>query len=111
MCVFAQHNIAADPPFSRMDLISCCNLLIYLEPVLQQHLMPILHYALKPSGFLWLGASETTGPFRELFDPEDAKHRFYIKKSNVPRIPVPLVLARPLGERRTPVELPAGPGR
>ena len=61
MCVFARHNVLADPPFSRIDLISCRNLLIYLEPVLQQRVMPILHYALKPDGFLWLGSSETIG--------------------------------------------------
>src|SRR5262245_55166589 len=111
MCVFAKHNIAADPPFSRMDLISCRNLLIYLEPVLQQHLMPILHYALKPSGFLWLGASETTGPFRELFETEDSKHRFYVRKANTTRMPVPLILTRGPGERRTPAEMPAVQGR
>jgi len=112
MCIFAKHNIAADPPFSRMDLISCRNLLIYLEPLLQQHLMPILHYALKPSGLLWLGASETTGPFRELFEVEDAKHRFYLKKPQATRVPVPLLLAGPRGERPAPVELlPVSQGR
>ena len=89
MCVFAKHDIVADPPFSRMDLISCRNLLIYLEPALQQHIMPILHYGLKSSGVLWLGASETTGVFRELFDAEDAKHRFYVKKLGEGYVPVP----------------------
>src|SRR4051812_25110157 len=106
MCIFAKHNIAADPPFSRMDLISCRNLLIYLEPVLQQHLMPFLHYALKPSGFLWLGASETTGQFRELFEVEDAKHRFYLKKAAAAPIPVPTLLGRPAAERREAAERP-----
>ena len=110
MCVFAKHNIVADSPFSRMDLISCRNLLIYLEPVLQQHLMPILHYALKPSGFLWLGASETTGKFRDLFDADDAKHRFYIKKPNAARMPVPLPIRGP-SERGTQAELPVSQGR
>jgi two-component system CheB/CheR fusion protein len=110
MCVFARHNIAADPPFSRMDLITCRNLLIYLEPVLQQHLMPILHYALKATGFLWLGASETTGSFRELFEAEDQKYRFYVKKAHTthPPVPVPLVLNRGAGERRTATDLPSG---
>ena len=100
MCIFAKHNIAADPPFSRMDLISCRNLLIYLEPVLQQQLMPVLHYALKPSGFLWLGASETTGPLRELFEADDAKHRFYFKKPALARVPAPVIVPRVPGERR-----------
>jgi len=106
MCIFAKHNIAADPPFSRMDLISCRNLLIYLEPVLQQQLMPVLHYALKPSAFLWLGASETTGQFRELFDVEDPKHRFYRKKATTIRLHVPVVLGRPVAERRESPALP-----
>src|SRR5204862_562243 len=74
--------------------------------------MPILHYALKPSGLLWLGASETTGPFRELFEVEDAKHRFYLKKPQATRVPVPLLLAGPRGERPAPVELlPVSQGR
>ena len=80
MCVFARQNIVADPPFSRMDLISCRNLMIYLEPVLQKQILPLLHYALKPAGVLWLGSSETTGAASDLFEPEDKKHRFYTKK-------------------------------
>ncbi len=80
MCVFARQNIIADPPFSRMDLISCRNLLIYLEPVLQKQVLPLLHYALKPTGVLWLGHSETTGAAADLFEPEDKKHRFYNRK-------------------------------
>ena len=108
MCIFAKHNIAADPPFSRMDLISCRNLLIYLEPALQEQLMSILHYAIKPGAFLWLGTSETTGSLRELFEADDAKHRFFVKKPTVARTVVPLVRPRALGEQRTaPDPLPA----
>ena len=80
ICVFSRHNVLADPPFSHIDLISCRNLLIYLEPVLQQKIVPILHYALKPAGFLWLGGSETIGSYRDLFEVEDAKHKIYAKK-------------------------------
>lgn len=80
MVVFARQNVLGDPPFSRMDLISCRNLLIYLEPVLQRQVLPTLHYALKPSGILWLGSSESVGVASELFEPEDKKHRFYSKK-------------------------------
>ena len=79
-CVFSRHNVLADPPFSRVDLISCRNLLIYLEPVLQKKIMPTLHYALKPAGCLWLGGSETIGTYRDLFDAQDAKHKIYVKK-------------------------------
>ncbi len=79
-CIFSRHNVLADPPFSRIDVISCRNLLIYLEPVLQQKIMPTLHYALKPSGCLWLGSSETIGAYRNLFDAEDPKHKIYARK-------------------------------
>lgn len=71
VCVFSRHNVLADPPFSRIDLISCRNLLIYLEPVLQQNILPTLHYALKPAGCLWLGGSETVGGYQNLFEAED----------------------------------------
>ncbi|MEP7116591.1 MAG: PAS domain S-box protein [Acidobacteriota bacterium] len=80
VCVFSRHNVLADPPFSGIDLISCRNLLIYLEPVLQQQVMPLLHYALKPTGFLWLGGSETIGSYRTLFEVDDVQHKLYTKK-------------------------------
>jgi len=80
MCVFARHNILAEPPFSRIDLLSCRNMMIYLDQTLQKKVLPILHYALKPKGFLWLGASETIGTHRELFDVADARHKIYLKK-------------------------------
>jgi two-component system, chemotaxis family, CheB/CheR fusion protein len=89
-CVFSRHNVLADPPFSRLDLVTCRNMLIYLEPALQQKLMPTLHYALKPSGFLWLGTSETIGGFRNLFEPLDAKQKIYARKPapHVARLPL-----------------------
>ncbi len=80
MCVFARQNVLSDPPFSRLDLIACRNLLIYLEPVLQQRLVPLLHYSLRDGGMLWLGSSETIGSFRELFELEDGHHKFYARK-------------------------------
>ncbi len=80
MCVFAAHNALTDPPFSRIDLISCRNLLIYLEASLQRQVMPILHYALRPTGYLVLGSSETVGQHRDLFDVVDAKQRIFLKK-------------------------------
>src|SRR5260370_27486452 len=84
-----------------MDLLSCRNMLIYLEPVLQHHLIPPLHYALKPSGVLLLGGSESTSAFAPLFEPVDVKHRVYAKKPTAVRLPTPLV-TRPLGGRRVP---------
>lgn len=78
--IFARHNVISDPPFSRIDLISCRNLLIYFEPVLQARVLPAFHYALKPGGYLYLGASESIGGFTDLFDPLDKKHKVYAKK-------------------------------
>ncbi|HTM36413.1 MAG TPA: ATP-binding protein, partial [Terriglobales bacterium] len=76
-CVFARHDLAVDPPFSKVDLISCCNVLIYLGAVLQRKVLAILHYALKPSGFLVLGPSEGIGPRSDLFHQVDKKHKIY----------------------------------
>ena len=68
LCVFARHDVTRDPPFSKMDLISCCNLLIYLGPVLQRKALSLFHYALKPNGFLVFGSSESVGPFSDFFE-------------------------------------------
>ena len=62
MCVFARHDLTRDPPFSRLDLIVCRNVLIYLDAPLQKRLISVFHYALRPRGFLMLGPAETTGP-------------------------------------------------
>jgi two-component system CheB/CheR fusion protein len=80
MVVFARQNVIVDPPFSRMDLVSCRNLLIYLEPSLQKKILPVFHYALKPAGFLFLGSSESIGGFTDLFEPIDKKHKIYTRK-------------------------------
>jgi len=82
MCVFAKQNLLQDPPFSRIHLISCRNVLIYLGPVLQKRLMPIFHYALKPRAFLILGRSEgIIGTASDLFELLDRKHKIYCRKS------------------------------
>ncbi len=80
LCVFAKQNIAADPPFSRLDLISCRNVLIYLAPPLQRKVIPTFHYALNPAGFLMLGSSETVGAFGDLFTLIDKTHKVYERK-------------------------------
>ena len=79
MCIFAKQNVVKDPPFSKLDLISCRNLLIYLGPTLQKRLIPVFHYGLKPDGFLMLGSSETVGTFTEMFALADKKSKFYSK--------------------------------
>lgn len=79
MCVFAQQNLASDPPFSQMNLVACRNLLIYMGQALQRKIVPILHYALKPSGFLVLGRSEGISGLSNLFSTVNARHKIYAK--------------------------------
>ncbi|MGH7653685.1 MAG: chemotaxis protein CheB [Gemmatimonadaceae bacterium] len=79
LCVFAKHDVIADPPFSRMDFISCRNLLIYLGPSLQRRVQAVLHYALKPGGYLLLGHSESLGPLDPRFEAQDPKVKLYRK--------------------------------
>jgi two-component system, chemotaxis family, CheB/CheR fusion protein len=81
LCVFARQNVLRDPPFSRLDLISCRNVLIYFETAAQKKLIPFFHYALKPGGFLLLGGAETVGNFSDLFEPVDSKTKLFAKRS------------------------------
>jgi len=106
-CIFAHHDVLTAPPFSRIDLVSCRNVLIYLEPVLQQKLMVVLHYALRPHGFLLLGSSETIGGFQDLFELVDPRAKIYSRKSGPPRnTAISPLVARP-GQS---VGAPARPG-
>ncbi|MBF0480635.1 MAG: PAS domain-containing protein [Desulfovibrionaceae bacterium] len=75
--VFAPQNLIMEAPFTKLDILICRNLLIYLEPVLQKKLLPLFHYSLKPGGILFLGSSETIGAFTDLFAPTDGKTRLY----------------------------------
>jgi two-component system, chemotaxis family, CheB/CheR fusion protein len=79
-CVFARQDLTRDPPFSKLDLILCRNVLIYMDSTLQRKLIPTFHYALKPNGFLMLGQAETTGMRAELFALVDKEHKIYRKK-------------------------------
>ncbi|MEO6814383.1 MAG: CheR family methyltransferase [Ginsengibacter sp.] len=85
-CIFAVHNLLKDPPFSKMDLISCRNVLIYFEPFLQKKALSMFHYALNDKGTLLLGKSETTGSSSDLFNPFGKKDKLYTKKSMPGRI-------------------------
>ena len=80
MVVFAQHNVIKDPPFTNIELISCRNMLIYLQPVLQQRVMELFNFSLNPSGLLFLGSSETTGDMAEYFEPLHQKWKLYRSK-------------------------------
>jgi two-component system, chemotaxis family, CheB/CheR fusion protein len=82
MCVFARQNVVKDAPFSRLDLISCRNLLIYFNAKLQRKLMPIFHYALLPTGYLVLGSSESVGGQADLYRLVDRRFRIYSRKSS-----------------------------
>src|SRR5664280_1233428 len=82
MLVFSEHDVIKDPPFSKVDLISCRNLLIYMGSDLQNKLMPLFHYALNPGGFLFLGTSETVGEFGDLFASVDHKSKLYQRKED-----------------------------
>ena len=95
MCVFARQDLTKDPPYSRLDLLTCRNVLIYMEPVLQKKVMAVLHYALKPHGFLVLGKSESISGFSELFAPVGRKHKIYSKKSSGNRAGLDLPAAHP----------------
>ncbi|MEK7405013.1 MAG: CheR family methyltransferase, partial [Acidobacteriota bacterium] len=105
LCVFARQNLTKDPPFSKIDLISCRNVLIYLEPVLQKRVIPMFHYALKPAGFLVLENSETVGAFPDLFSLEECKHKIYRKRPVVVQTPFEFDAAR------APALKPEGPER
>lgn len=84
-CVFARQNVVKDPPFSKLDLISCRNVMIYFGSGLQRRVMSIFNYALRPDGFLILGSSETIGSFGDLFAVYDSKHKVYRKKTTIVR--------------------------
>jgi two-component system, chemotaxis family, CheB/CheR fusion protein len=87
-CVFARQNVTKDPPFSRLDLISCRNVMIYLGATLQRKAMSVFHYALRSHGYLILGSSESIGNFGDLFIASDRKHKIYQKRPGVPRQPM-----------------------
>ncbi|MCX6621744.1 MAG: PAS domain-containing protein [Acidobacteria bacterium] len=78
--IFSEQDVIKDPPFSKLDLISCRNLLIYLGAELQKKLMPLFHYALNPGGMLFLGTSETVGEFVDLFATVDRKAKLYQRR-------------------------------
>jgi two-component system, chemotaxis family, CheB/CheR fusion protein len=100
LCVFARQDLTRDPPFSRLDLVCCRNVLIYMDSNLQRRLLTVFHYALKPSGVLLLGHAETIGHNSELFSVMNKKHRIYrksatdvSKRGELPIPPLPVVRA------------------
>ena len=114
--IFAEQNVIKDPPFSRLDLVSCRNLLIYLEGELQKRLMPLFHYALRRDGYLFLGSSETIGEATDLFSVVDRKWKIFRRKGvampqgagrELSLAPFPLDLGEPRRAREAmPVQAP-----
>lgn len=91
LCVFSPHSVIRDPPFSRIDLVSCRNLLIYFGQEVQTQVIPIFHYALRPRGYLFLGTAENVSQFTDLFASLDKKHRIF-QARETDRLPAPLPL-------------------
>lgn len=108
-CVFARQNVATDPPFSHVDLISCRNVLIYMAPELQKRVIPTFHFALNNPGFLFLGSSETVGGFGDLFEVADRAHKIYAKKVTRYRSYPHFVASEHPGGQRSARVGPSGP--
>lgn len=105
MVIFAPHNVTVDPPFTKLDLLLCRNLLIYLTPPLQKQLMELFHFSLRPDGFLVLGTAETVGPIPNAFATIPGKGRLYVRSTrnmplrlNNPSRTVTPVVAQPSDE-------------
>jgi two-component system CheB/CheR fusion protein len=110
MVLFAQHDLIMDPPFTRLDLLLCRNVLIYFNATLQKRLLPLFHYSLVPDGVLMLGGSETVGPAQNLFPPLSSKSRLYRRspgKAAFGAVDYPFY--RRLADRAPAQELPMSP--
>ena len=103
MCVFSTHSLIKDPPFSKLDLISCRNVLIYLNSDLQHRIMQTFHYALSPGGYLFLGPSESATRETDLFTAIDKKHRLFVRLENAPRESPALLPAAAGRQKKTPL--------
>jgi len=111
--LFANHDVVLDPPFTRLDLLFCRNLMIYFDNTLQRRLLPLFHYSLAPGGVLLLGTSESVGKFNRLFTPIDAKLRLYLRESNLQGGGLNLLLKshplQPIMKKDIPVPPPDNP--
>jgi two-component system, chemotaxis family, CheB/CheR fusion protein len=109
VCVFAEHNILSDPPFSRMDFISCRNFLIYLDTLAQKKAINTFHYALNDGGYLMLGKSETIGTSAQLFTILNKKFKFYTRKKNSGSLRNPDITTRITQTVLSDINIPANP--
>ncbi|HWQ10777.1 MAG TPA: CheR family methyltransferase, partial [Holophaga sp.] len=106
MLVFAVQDLIKDPPFIRLDLLLCRNLLIYLSSELQKQLLPVFHYSLSPEAWLFMGSAETTGPFPDLFIPHPGKARLFRRRDTLQAPTVPLFPLTPAVLREGLMEPP-----
>ena len=104
LCIFARQNVCSDPPFSRIDLISCRNLLIYFNQMLQKQIIPVFHYALRSNGYLLLGGSETLRDSADMFRMVDRRSKIYLKVPTAHATPIDFTHRAPsvLAQRRDP---------
>ncbi|HTS46760.1 MAG TPA: chemotaxis protein CheB, partial [Bryobacteraceae bacterium] len=109
VCVFARHDVTKDPPFSKLDLISCRNVLIYMGPVLQKKVVEAFHYALKPGGYLMLGKSESLTAYSSLFAPQDAKHKILARRPSEFPQHVHAPVREQSAAQKAPLELESSP--
>ncbi|MBP0495347.1 CheR family methyltransferase [Pararoseomonas indoligenes] len=109
MCIFSAHNVIKDAPFSRTDLISCRNLLIYLNSELQERVIPLFHFSLRPGGYLFLGPSENVTRHGKLFQPVDRKHRIFCRQETATRVLPEFPLTARAETRRAEMGQPARP--
>ncbi len=107
LVVFARHDVTADPPYSRIDLVTCRNVLIYMQPPLQARVLRALHYALRPGGFLLLGTSESVSDSADLFALVDRKQKLYVKQTRA--APVSFDYGGVRARRATPPSAPESP--
>ncbi|MFD1613066.1 CheR family methyltransferase [Sphingomonas tabacisoli] len=99
MCIFSPHNLIKDAPFSRIDLLSCRNLLIYLNSELQDRVIPIFHFSLRPGGILFLGSSENVTRHQKLFAPVDRRNRLFRRVETAIRVLPEFPLSARAGRR------------
>ncbi|HEX3694105.1 MAG TPA: CheR family methyltransferase [Polyangia bacterium] len=111
LCVFAHQDLTRDPPFSKLDLIVCRNVLIYLDPGVHKKLMSLFHYALKPNGFLMLGRAESTGSYGDYFQTIEKKHRIFLRKPSAARTDLEFHPVDPTALKAPPSRRPSQPAR
>jgi two-component system CheB/CheR fusion protein len=105
--LFAQHNVLRDPPFSKLDMVCCRNLLIYLDREIQARLLEVFHFALRPGGLLFLGSSESADAASRHFDVVDKKHRIYRARNLAHSLPATVLPLRAAERRHAPLGTPA----